>query len=173
MGLLLVNTGDGKGKTTAALGLALRMAGHGRRVLIIQFMKREGDAGEYAAVRCLAPLVSLWPRGLGFVPSPASPEFQAHRFAAQEALSLADAALCSDEYALVVLDELSCAVHFGLIAVDDMLRTLAGRHPTVHVLVTGRSAHSRLVDCADMVTEMRCVKHHFDSGVDAQEGIEF
>lgn len=173
MGLILVNTGEGKGKTTAALGAALRMSGHGRKVLIIQFVKAHSGAGEYAAIGALCPLISILPKGLGFVPRPSAPEFQAHREAACEAMASAANALESGEFALVVLDELNYAVTLGLVAIDDVLTMLQRRCPEVHVMVTGRYAHERLVDIADTVTEMRCVKHAFDSGVCAQEGIEF
>lgn len=171
-GRVLLFTGDGKGKTTAALGMALRASGHGLRTLALQFIKSDSKSGEIAALKCCAG-VEVRQCGLGFVPQESDPEFADHRAAAQKALALAEESLAGGKYDLIVLDEICVAVAKGLIeearVVEIMKRTPAG----VRLVLTGRGATERLIAHADTVTEMRCVRHGLQSGRTAQEGVEF
>jgi cob(I)alamin adenosyltransferase len=169
---VLIFTGDGKGKTTAALGMALRASGHGMRTLILQFIKADSSVGEIAACRNL-PGVEISQTGLGFVPKPSNPSFLEHRRAAQEGLELALKALTSDQYDLVILDEICTAVAKGLLEEDCIVEAVRQTHPSVCVVMTGRNATEGLIDLADTVTEMRFVKHGFREGRAAEKGVEY
>lgn len=169
-GYVHVYTGDGKGKTTAALGLAVRAAGHGRRVWIGQFMKGR-PTGEVAALHD-NPLIVVEQLG--------DPHFigrdgigTAHRLRAGEALVSAFAALTSQENDLVVFDELDVAVSFGLLSEQDCVDLIEARPPQVELVITGRWAPRAVIARADLVTEMREVKHYYRSGVQARAGIEY
>lgn len=172
-GLVMVYTGDGKGKTTAALGLALRQAGWGRRVLVIQFMKGRGNVyGERIAAEKYLPLLEIEQHGRDeFVnlsnPDPVDIEL------AQKALQRAKEALDSGEYGMVVLDEVNVAVYAGLLPVQDVLALIDSKPDDVDLVLTGRYARQEVMDRADMVSEVREVKHHYRKGVPAQEGIEY
>ena len=172
-GRVLICTGTGKGKTTAALGLALRAVGHGLRVLVVQFMKARTDTGEHLAAARLAPELEVRVRGTGFVnrDDPAS----VARARAKAAQALGEAAgTLHGRYDVVILDEALTALQYGLIEPASLLDALAARSESVHVVLTGgESAPREIIDLADTVTEMRNVKHAFELGVDAQEGIEF
>ncbi len=170
-GLVIVYTGDGKGKTTAALGLALRAHGQGLRVCVIQFIKDErGRWGERMATERLG-----WEwhtLGSGFVWDPAHQE-EAHR-RALAAWQLAQERIANGAFDLVVLDEFTYPLAFGWLEVDATLAWFAEhRPPTLHLVITGRGAPEALIAAADCVTEMRCVKHPYDAGIAAQKGIEF
>jgi cob(I)alamin adenosyltransferase len=168
-GYVQVYTGDGKGKTTAALGLALRASGHGMRVYIGQFMKGQ-EYGELAALRDY-PTITLEQYGdPGCITrEEVTPEHVAH---AQQGLEQAHKALLSGDYDIVVLDEVNVAIWFGLLAVEDVLVFLEQRPADVEVVLTGRRAPQELIDRADLVTEMREVKHYYAQGVLARKGIE-
>ncbi len=156
---VLVHTGDGKGKTTAALGVALRAAGHGQRVLIVQFIKGSWHYGELDALARL-PSIELERVGKGFVGLLDDKlSFAEHQRAAQEGLAQARDKIVSGQYDLVVLDEINNAVQMGLVPVEDVLTLIAQRPPGTSLVLTGRSAHPRLIAAADWVTEMRDVKH--------------
>jgi cob(I)alamin adenosyltransferase len=172
-GLVVVYTGDGKGKTTAALGMALRAVGHGLRVLVIEFLKGKLPSGERAAAKRLAPELTIVAAGGGFVSAHADEWPGSVRAAVREGWRLASEAALSGEYDLVVLDELNCVVDYGAITVDEVLALIARRPPHVHVVLTGRRAHRRLLRAADLVTHVRSTKHPFTRGVRAQEGIEY
>jgi len=166
-----VYTGNGKGKTTAALGLAFRACGRGLRVLMIQFMKGGGPYGEHAAAGKLAPLLTIIPTGRpGWVRRP-NPDPEDVRLA-QEAFALARAALSGGDYDLVILDEINGAVSFGLVSVEEVLDLIRTRPPTVELVLTGRDAHEEIIAAADLVTEMKEVKHYYRAGVPSREGIE-
>lgn len=169
-GQVQVYTGNGKGKTTAAFGLALRATGHGLRVHMIQFMKGGGPYGEHAAAERLAPWLKVSRTGgPGWVKKGApAPEDISE---AQKALALARLALTGG-YDLVILDEVNGAVDFGLIAVEDILALIAAKPPKVELVLTGRNAHEKIMEAADLVSEMREVKHYFNKGVDFRIGIE-
>ncbi|MBU1184706.1 MAG: cob(I)yrinic acid a,c-diamide adenosyltransferase [Proteobacteria bacterium] len=171
-GRILIFTGDGKGKTTAALGMALRAHGHGTPVAVIQFVKSDVKTGEFAALSKL-PGVEIFVAGLGFVPPETDPRFADHRRAAQEGLRIASEAASSGRYGLVILDEGCYAVARNLVAEELVLRLLREAAPGVTVVLTGRGATEGLIAAADTVSEIRCVKHGFDIGRKAQKGVEF
>lgn len=168
-GLVIVNTGHGKGKTTAALGLLLRAHGRGLRTRLFQFIKHEGAKfGEHRALSDLEiPFAGL---GDGF--SWRSQDLERSKELAREGWEEAKQAILSGDYDLVVLDEVTYPVSWGWIEVNEVLETLRARPPKMHVVLTGRDAHEGLVAVADTVTEMRKVKHAFDADVPAQRGIE-
>ncbi len=169
-GLLLVHTGPGKGKTTAALGLVLRMAGRGKRCAVVQFIKGAWDTGERRLLERTA-LVEWHSMGEGFTweTQDRARDVAACRAAWAQAVALMHA----PGVALLVLDELNIALRYGYLEVDEVLAALAARPAMLHVVVTGRNAKPALVKAADLVTEFAAVKHHFAAGVRAQEGIEF
>ena len=168
-GLVIVNTGHGKGKTTAALGLLLRAHGRGLRTRLYQFIKHEGAKfGEHRALNDLGvPFAGL---GDGF--SWRSQDLERSKALARAGWEEAKAAILSGDYDLVVLDEVTYPVSWGWIEVDEVLETLRARPPKMHVVLTGRDAHAQLLEAADTVTEMKKVKHAFETGVPAQRGIE-
>lgn len=171
-GLVMVFTGDGKGKTTAALGMALRAWGHGMRVLVIQFVKSARvETGERLAAARLGERFVIKTLGEGFVFE--GEDVERHREAARRALETAREAVQSGEYDLVVLDEITHALKHGLITEEAVLALLAAKSPAVHLVLTGRDAPEAIVARADLVTEMRAVKHHYQRGVPAQKGIEY
>ena len=171
-GRILIFTGDGKGKTTAALGMALRAHGHGIPVAIIQFVKSDVKTGEFAALSKLSG-VEIFVTGRGFVPAETDPLFADHRRAAEEGLRIASEAACSGRYGLVILDEGCYAVARNLISEEFVLRLLKEAAPGVTIVLTGRGATQGLIDAADTVSEIRCVKHGFDTGRTAQKGVEY
>jgi len=170
-GRVLLFTGDGKGKTTAALGLALRAAGHDLHVLIVQFVKNNPKTGELRALQYL-PSVELRQTGLGFVPPPSDPSFPGHRRAAEEGLELVCEALVCKRYDLVILDEICVALSLGLLRESAVLDVVGHRAAGVHVVLTGRGATPALLELADTVTEMSAVKHPYEAGKAATKGIE-
>jgi len=170
---ILIFTGAGKGKTTAALGMALRACGHGQRILILQFIKSDASVGELTALKYL-PGVEVIQMGRGFVPSITDPAFPEHCQAAGQALKIASDALRSKRYDLIILDEICMAMALGLISEDQVTEVIdqSSREDSCLVL-TGRGATDRLISKADTVTEMRCIKHGFQEGWTAQKGVEY
>jgi cob(I)alamin adenosyltransferase len=169
-GLILINTGDGKGKTTAALGLALRAVGQGLRVLMVQFIKSSTATGEAKAAARLAPELELVTLGAGFVMGEWTDE---DLVAAREAWRVGGEAILGGQHGLVILDEICFVITEGVVPLAQVLATLAARPAHVHVLLTGRGAPPELIAAADLVTEMLAVKHPYDAGLPAQKGIEF
>ena len=169
-GQVQIYTGNGKGKTTAALGLALRAVGRGLTVCIIQFIKGGGPYGEHFAAERLAPLLTIIATGRPGWVNRDNPDPEDVRLA-REALQRAEEALAGG-YDLVILDEVIGAVGFGLLSVDDLLALMARRPATVELVLTGRNADERLIAAADLVTEMREVKHYYRAGVPSRVGIE-
>lgn len=170
-GLLLVHTGRGKGKTTAAMGLGLRMLGTGRRVGIVQFIKGGWDTAERRAFAAFGPAVSWHTMGEGFT---WETQDRARDIAACAAAWARAMELAADpSLGLLVLDELNIALRYDYLAVDAVLAGLAARPPMLHVVVTGRNAPDALIAAADLVTVFDPLKHHFAAGVRAQQGIEF
>jgi cob(I)alamin adenosyltransferase len=170
---ILIFTGPGKGKTTAALGMVMRASGHGLRTKIVQFLKSDKGSGETAALQYL-PGVEFVRRGLGFVPKqPDDPRLVEHRRAAEEGLALAREAILSDAYDLVVLDEICGAVAAGLLAESAVADLLMQAPARLRVVLTGRNAPAALIALADTVTEMHCVKHGLQQDRTAQQGVEF
>lgn len=170
-GFVQVYTGNGKGKTTAALGLCLRAAGHGMRSHIIQFMKGQIDYGELEAVKRFEGLVRLTQGGRECFVSKTCPDPEDKRLA-QETLALAREAMREGGVDILVLDEINVALDFGLIALDDVLALIRAKPEKMELILTGRNAHPRVIEAADLVTEMREIKHYWDKGVTARTGIE-
>ena len=169
-GCVQVYTGNGKGKTTAALGLALRAVGRGLKVCVFQFIKGGGPYGEHLVAEKLAPLFTIIQSGRpGWVNTK---DISEDRRVAQEALLRVQDILASDTYDLVVLDEINGAVGFGLIDVEQLLDLIAMKPARLELVLTGRNAHERVVAAADLVTEMREIKHYYAAGVPARTGIE-
>jgi cob(I)alamin adenosyltransferase len=170
-GFIQVYTGNGKGKTTAALGLALRAVGREMKVCIIQFMKGGGPYGEHFAAQRLAPYLTIVTTGRPGWVNRDNPDPEDMR-CAREALTLARNAMASGEYALMILDEINGAVSFGLLDVEDVLDLMRHKPGPLELVLTGRNAHERVLAAADLVTEMREVKHYYKAGVAARVGIE-
>jgi len=170
-GLLMVNTGNGKGKTTAAFGQALRVAGHDQRVCIIQFIKGKWPTGEGRAMERLADYVELHVCGTGFTWEAESRDEVVR--AALRGWSLAREKIASGDFRLIVLDEFTYPLNYGMIAEDEVLEVLVARPAGLDVLITGREAGAGLLAAADLVTEMREVKHPYRQGVAARPGIEY
>jgi cob(I)alamin adenosyltransferase len=170
-GYIHVYTGDGKGKTTAALGLALRAMGHGLRVFVIHFMKGNIRYGELEMARKLGPDLEIRQMGRETFVNRENPDPEDIRLAV-EALTLAGEVTGAGKYDLVVLDEVNVAVDFGLIPVDGVLELMRNRPKHVELVLTGRNAHPDVVAEADLVTEMKLIKHYYDRGVAAREGVE-
>ena len=172
-GLILINTGPGKGKTTAALGTALRAVGNGMRVLVLQFLKGSWHYGELDAVLPFGGNFVLKQMGRGFVKVGGAETDPEDIRLVQEAWAEARAAILSGEWDLVILDEINYAIHYKMLDPEAVAETLRTRPEMVHVILTGRSAHPLLVELADTVTEMREVKHAYQKGILAQRGIEY
>jgi cob(I)alamin adenosyltransferase len=169
---ILIFTGDGKGKTTAALGMAFRAIGHGRRVCMIQFIKNDSATGEFLAAEKMGDF-EIYQMGQGFIPDPTDARFSGHRLAAQEACRKAGEILVSKRYFMIILDEICVAVAKGLVDESQAIDLLKNASADSIVVLTGRGATPGLIELADTVTEMRCVKHGYHSGFPAQEGVEF
>jgi len=170
-GLLIVHTGPGKGKSTAAFGLMLRMLGHGRKTAAVQFIKGAWSTGERSVLERFGDLVEWHTMGEGFT---WETQDRARDLAAcARAWEKAQALLQRPDLALLVLDELNIALRYDYLPIEDVVAALGARAPALHVVVTGRNAKPALMEAADLVTEMTLVKHHFAAGVKAQQGIEF
>jgi cob(I)alamin adenosyltransferase len=169
---ILVFTGDGKGKTTAALGLALRAAGHGMRVLVLQFVKAGQTTGELAAARQIAGF-EIEQRGCGFVPAEGSVQFAVHRQAAEAVLREAADVLRGGAHDVVVLDELCVAVAKNLVSEQSALEVVSLAGAGTVLVLTGRGATPGLIAAADTVTEMCLRKHGLKAGITAQRGVEY
>jgi cob(I)alamin adenosyltransferase len=170
-GLLIVHTGTGKGKSTAAFGMALRCVGHGMRVGVVQFIKGAWDTAERRVLAGFADRVEFKAMGEGFTWE--TQDRARDIEAAERAWAEARRMLADPEIAMIVLDELNVVLRYGYLAVEPVLASIAARPPGQHVVVTGRGAPDALIDAADTVTEMRLVKHPFRSGVKAQPGVEY
>lgn len=170
-GLLIVNTGPGKGKTTAAFGLALRMLGYGKRVGVVQFIKGAWHTGEKDAFAAFGDRVAWHTMGEGFTWE--TQDLKRDIAAAEAAWAKALELMADPSISLVVLDEMNIALRYDYLDLDKVVTALKARREGLHVVVTGRNAKPALVEAADLVTEMGSTKHHFSAGVKAQQGIEF
>jgi cob(I)alamin adenosyltransferase len=170
-GLIQVYTGNGKGKTTASLGLALRAVGRDLKVCIIQFMKGGGPYGEHLAAARLAPNLTIIPTGREGWVNRDNPDPEDVRLAG-EALETARQALTGGAYDLVILDEINGSVSFGLVTVESVLELMRQKPANVELVMTGRNADERILELADLVTEMREIKHYYKAGVPSRIGIE-
>jgi len=172
-GYVVVLTGDGKGKTTSALGMAVRAVGQGLKVIMLQFVKGSWKYGELATAERLAPDLTIRPLGEGFVhvdpenPDPKDVE------CARRAWEACKEALFSGDYGMVIFDEINNAIAYGLLPVDEVVDALRRRPAGLHVVLTGRGAHPQIVEMADLVTEMTEIKHPYKAGLTARRGIEY
>ncbi len=173
-GLLVVYTGNGKGKTTAALGMTVRAVGYDWKICIVQFIKGSWKYGELDGIKKLAPNVELNVMGQGFVGIVDDDKpFEDHRTAAKKAFELAREKMLSGKYQLVILDELNVAVSLGLISDDELQELVEQKPEMLHLVITGRGATQWLIDKADLVTEMTEIKHPYQKGILAQKGVDF
>jgi cob(I)alamin adenosyltransferase len=170
-GLLIVNTGTGKGKSTAAFGLVLRMVGNGGRCAVVQFIKGAWNTGERSVLEGFGDMVRWHTLGEGFTWE--TQDKARDIAAAARAWETAKALMAEPDLKLIVLDELNIALRYDYLPLTEVVETLKHRRPDLHVVVTGRNAKRELIEAADLVTEMTLVKHHFAQGVKAQAGIEF
>ena len=170
-GLLIVHTGTGKGKSTAAFGLLLRMVGNGGRCAVVQFIKGAWDTGERSVLEGFGDLVRWHTLGEGFTWE--TQDKARDIAAAAKAWETAKDLMQDPDLKLLVLDELNIALRYNYLPLAEVVETLKNRRPDLHVVVTGRNAKRELIEAADLVTEMTLVKHHFAQGVKAQAGIEY
>ena len=170
-GLLIVHTGKGKGKSTAAFGLALRMIGRGKRVGIVQFVKGAWHTAERDALEKFGDQVAWYSMGEGFTWE--TQDLSRDIAAAERAWAKAVELMDDPSFSLVILDELNIALRYDYLSFEEVVAMLKARRPDLHVIVTGRNAKPGLIEAADLVTDMTLVKHHFADGVKAQAGIEF
>ena len=174
IGILAVITGDGKGKTTSALGTVVRAVGYGHKVIMLQFIKGDWHYGELDGAKRLAPEFEMEKCGIGFykIAGDDKPE-ELHKKAADEGLRRAKEVINSGEYNLVILDEINNAIAEGLLDVEDVKEVLVNRPEKIHVMMTGRNAHPEIIEIADLVSEVKEIKHPFNKGIYAQRGFDF
>ncbi|WP_096892713.1 cob(I)yrinic acid a,c-diamide adenosyltransferase [Candidatus Scalindua japonica] len=172
-GLIMVYTGNGKGKTTASMGQALRAVGQGLKVLMIQFIKGTWDYGELESIKRLGPDFQIKPLGKGFVCSNSKLSDNEALENINKSWEEAEIEVYSDKYDMVILDEINYVIDYGLLSVDNVLSLLEKKPKRLHIILTGRNAHKEVVDKADLVTEMLEIKHQYSRGIKAQKGIEF
>jgi cob(I)alamin adenosyltransferase len=170
-GLIIVHTGTGKGKTSAALGMIFRALGHGMRVGIVQFTKGAIETGEAAFARELEGRVDFYTLGEGYTWE--TQDRVRDTAVAGKAWEQARALIADPRYQVVVLDELNIVLKYGYVPLDDVLDTLRHKREDLHIIITGRNAKDELIELADLVTEMRLIKHPYKSGIKAQKGIEY
>ena len=171
VGLIMVNTGNGKGKTTAALGTALRAVGCEFKVFMVQFIKGSWDYGELRVIDRLAPLFDLKQMGEGFTWETKDPKRDTE--VANKAWDFCKDLIARNEHDLLIFDEINNVMDYGYLDVDDVVNTLKKKPEELHIILTGRDAPQAIIDIANMVTEMREIKHPFQEGIYAQKGIEF
>jgi len=173
-GLVVVITGYGKGKTTSALGIALRACGHGMRVCIIQFMKGDLYAGEWDAIKQMSCGIELHATGKGFCGIQGNPyPWSEHRANAEDALDLARDKIASGAFDVVILDEINNAIKLKLVDLEPVLEMLRSKPPLLHLVLTGRDAHAQVIERADTVSEVHEIKHAYRQGIEPQPGIDY
>ncbi|MCG8530609.1 MAG: cob(I)yrinic acid a,c-diamide adenosyltransferase [Desulfovibrionales bacterium] len=173
-GLILVITGNGKGKTTSAMGMALRAVGHKMRVCIIQFMKGDIYTGEWDAVAHLDEFVELYHTGKGFCGIEGNPyPHSEHRQNAQAAITLVKNKMASNEFDILILDEINNALALKLVDQDQVMDILDAKPPLLHLIITGRDAHPDVIQRADTVSEVRVIKHAYEKEIEPQPGIDY
>lgn len=170
-GLLMVYTGAGKGKTTAALGMAIRCLGHGMNVAVVQFIKGAIDTAEERILKSFGDQVVFLRMGEGYTWETQDRERDTQ--VAQEAWTEAEKYIQDETFGMVILDELNIAIHHEYVSLDQVLKAVAQRLPMLHVVITGRGAKPELIEAADLVSEMKMIKHPFRKGIKAQKGVEF
>ena len=171
-GLIIVHTGNGKGKITAAMGLALRSIGYNLKIFMIQFIKGTWHYGELDAIKKLHPYFEIVPMGNGFVRSGKGTNTE-HKLAVIEAWDFFKEKMVSDEFDIIILDEVTYVIDYNFISIEEALKILTSKPDRIHLVITGRNAHPRIIEITDLVTEMREIKHPFQKGLKAQKGIEF
>ncbi|MFQ6617745.1 MAG: cob(I)yrinic acid a,c-diamide adenosyltransferase [Fidelibacterota bacterium] len=173
-GLVIVFTGDGKGKTTAALGIAFRALGYNWKIAMIQFIKSSWDYGELHSAEKFPQNFKIYRKGLGFykIMGDSIPD-ERHKIAAKKALLFADELIKSGKFDMVILDELNVALLWKLLKVEDVIDVIRGKPERIHLIITGRGAPEELIEMADLVTEMEEVKHPLKKGIKAIKGIDF
>ncbi|MFW2366295.1 MAG: cob(I)yrinic acid a,c-diamide adenosyltransferase [Desulforhopalus sp.] len=173
-GLVVIITGNGKGKTSSAMGMALRGCGHNLKTTIVQFMKGDLYSGEWDGVKQLAPLVELYHTGKGFCGIEGNPFPHAeHRRNAQDAIALVKEIIARDDCDTLILDEINNALHLRLVDLDQVKEILTLRPDHMHLIMTGRDAHPDLISLADTVSEVREIKHAYRQDIEPQPGIDF
>lgn len=173
-GLIVVITGYGKGKTTSALGMAVRACGHGMKVCIIQFMKGDLYAGEWDGIRKMNCDIELHATGKGFCGIQGNPyPLAEHRANAQDAVDLVREKMASGNFDLMVLDEINNALRLKLVDLEQVLGILRDKPPLMHLVLTGRDAHPRIIELADTVSEVMEIKHAYRQGIEPQPGIDY
>jgi len=172
-GLIIVNTGPGKGKTTAAMGTALRAVGNGMRVLMLQFLKGSWHYGELDAVQAFGDNFVMKQMGRGFVKVGGAETDPEDVRLVEEAWAEAEQAILSGQWDIVILDEINYAISYKMLDPEKVVDVLKKKPEMVHVILTGRNAHPSIVEIADTVTEMREIKHAYQKGIEAQRGIEY
>jgi cob(I)alamin adenosyltransferase len=172
-GLIIVHTGAGKGKTTAAMGMALRGAGHHLKSLMIQFIKGSWKYGELEAAKSLSPYFEIVPMGKGFIHLGKSGPEKEDVEAVSEAWECFERHASAQNHDMIILDEINVAIYLGLLPLGTVLQALREKPAGLHLVLTGRNAPAEIIDMADLVTEMTEVKHPFKLGVPAQKGVEF
>lgn len=174
VGLVVVITGYGKGKTTSAIGMVVRACGHGMKTAMIQFMKGDLYSGEWDGIRKLNCEVELIPTGMGFCGIQGNPySHKVHREAAQRAIRLAREKMESGAYDVIILDEINNALHLKLVDLEQVLEIIRAKPPQVHLVMTGRDAHPDVIELADTVSEVREIKHAYRKDIEPQPGIDF
>jgi cob(I)alamin adenosyltransferase len=174
IGLIVVLTGDGKGKTTSALGMALRAAGHDMKVCIIHFMKGDMYSGEIDGIKKLAPNIELHLTGKGFCGIYGNPyPFEEHRTNAQEAMKLAKGKMLSGNFDILILDEINNALKLKLVDLPQVLDLVEKKPPLMHLILTGRDAHQEIIERAHTVSEVREIKHAYRQKIEPQKGIDY
>ena len=173
-GLVIVYTGKGKGKTTAALGMALRAVGYNYKICMIQFIKGSWHYGEMTSSKRLEPEFELTAIGKGFVGiiDDKSP-IEAHKEIADEALRIAKEKIQSEKYDIIILDEINYAINLNLVKLEDVLDLIKIKPPKLNLVLTGNYARDEIIQIADLVTEMREIKHPFKAGIKAKKGVDF
>ena len=174
VGLIVVITGHGKGKTTSALGIALRAVGYGMKVCIIEFIKGDMYSGEIDGIKRLAPNVELHLTGKGFCGMEGNPyPYKEHRANAQDALKLAKEKMLSKKFDILILDEINNALQLKLVDLPQVLELIENKPLLMHLILTGRGAHPEVIKRAHTVTEMKEIKHAFRQGIEPQKGIDY
>ncbi|MFB3887258.1 MAG: cob(I)yrinic acid a,c-diamide adenosyltransferase [Thermodesulfobacteriota bacterium] len=173
-GLVVVITGYGKGKTTSALGIAVRACGHNMRVCIIQFMKGDLYAGEWDGIKMMDCQVEIIPTGKGFCGIQGNPyPYQEHRKNAQDAIRLAHEKIRSGQLDILILDEINNALHLRLLDLEQVLEIIRSKPDGMHLVLTGRDAHPQVIELADTVSEIKEIKHAYRKGIEPQPGIDY
>lgn len=174
IGLIVVLTGNGKGKTTSALGMALRAVGHGMKVCIIHFLKGDIYSGEIDGIKKLAPYIELHLTGKGFCGIYGNPyPYEEHRANAQDAIRISKEKMLSGNYDILILDEINNALKLKLVDLSQVLDLLENKPPLMHLILTGRDAHPKVIEMAHTVSEIKDIKHAYRQKIEPQKGIDY